>query len=190
MRRTFLLAATAAAAMFPATVHAAEEAPSGGSWLLLAFFAFNFIVFAAALVYFSAPLARKYFGDRAAGIRSGLDRAQGALDEAERLANEALGRIARLEQDLRQLTEELEAETRHQVTQMREAARAGGERIRRDTELTAAALADGARRQVRARLADTAAALARELIGQHFRADDQGRLVASFMERLGQEGSR
>jgi F0F1-type ATP synthase membrane subunit b/b' len=190
MRSTPLLAATAAAALVPATVYAAEEAPSAGSWLLFAFFVFNFILFVAALVYFAAPFARRYFGDRATRIRSSLDRARSALDDAERLANEALGRIACLEQELRQLADELEAETRHQVTQIAEAARTGGERIRRDTELTAAALADSARRQVRARLADTAAALARELIAQHFRADDQGRLVASFMDRLGQEGDR
>jgi F0F1-type ATP synthase membrane subunit b/b' len=190
MRPTLLLAAAAAAAMVPVTAHAAEEAPPAGSWLLLGFFAFNFILFAGGVAYFAAPFVRKYFDDRAAGIRSGLDRAKGAFDEAERLASEALARIARLEEELRQLTEELEAETRHQVRQIAEAARIGGERIRRDTELTAAALADGARRQVRARLADTAAALARELIGRHFRADDQGRLISSFMERLGQEAGR
>jgi F0F1-type ATP synthase membrane subunit b/b' len=190
MRRTLLLAACAAAAMVPASAQAAEEATVGGSWLLLAFFTINFILFAAALVHYGAPLARKYFGDRARGIRAGLDRARNALEEAERLANDALAAIARLEDDLRRLRDEMEAETRAHVVQIAEAARAGAVRLRRDTELTAAALADNARRRVRAHLADTAAALARDLIGQHFRSEDQGRLVADFMERIGQEGGR
>jgi F0F1-type ATP synthase membrane subunit b/b' len=190
MRRTLVLAACAAAAMVPTVAHAAEEASGGGSWLLLGFFTFNFILFAAILVRYGSPLVRQFFGDRAQGIRAGLDRAKSAFDDAERLAKDALAAMARIEDELRRLRDEMEAETRANVTQLAEAARAGAERLRRDTELTTAALADAARRRVRAHLADTATGLARELIGRHFRSEDQGRLVANFMERIGQESSR
>jgi hypothetical protein len=42
---------------------------------------------------------------------------------------------------------------------------------------------------VRARLAESAAALARDLIGSNFQASDQGRLIDGFMDRIGGAGA-
>jgi F0F1-type ATP synthase membrane subunit b/b' len=43
---------------------------------------------------------------------------------------------------------------------------------------------------VRARLAESAAALARDLIGRDFQSSDQGRLIDGFMDQLGNGGAR
>jgi len=178
------------AVLAPSIATAGGEAESQGSWLTLLFFVLNFAAFAFIVAYFAAPLARKYFADRASSIKTSLSRAQGALAEAQDLANRAAARTATLEQDIAQLASELEAETAYQTGRLAESAKAAAERIKKDTQLGAAALADAAQRRVRQRLAATAAALARELIGRHFEAHDQGRLVDGFMERLGREVQR
>jgi F0F1-type ATP synthase membrane subunit b/b' len=186
-----LSAAILVATLFPQIALAAEEsAEDQGSWLTLMFFAINFILFVFLLVYFAVPLAKKFFRDRAATIRSSLSRAETAFAEAQDLANRAAARMASLEAELKQLAEDLEAETAFQVARIRQIAESTRERIHRDTELTIAALIEGAQRRIRQRLANTAARLARELIERNFERFDQSRLIDNFTETLAEGASR
>jgi len=185
MKKWIISAALIGAALFPSAALAAAEAEeSQGSWLLLLFFTINFILFVFVLGYFAGPLARKFFADRAATIRTGLSRAERAFAEAQDLANKAAARMAALEAELKKTAEEIEEETAFQVTRVAELAKSTAERIRNDAVLSTAALAEAAKRRVRARLAETAATLARDLIGREFQRDDQGRLIDGFMEQL------
>ncbi|HEY6418537.1 MAG TPA: ATP synthase F0 subunit B, partial [Candidatus Binataceae bacterium] len=177
-------------ALTPALASAAEQAESQGSWSLLAFFVINFGMFMAVLVYFAAAPIRRFLADRGDTIRQSLERAARAFAEAQDLANRAAAKIARLEGELAELKSEIEAETGYQVVRVRDTARATAERMKQDSVLTSAALAEAAQRRVRARLADTAATLARDLIGRNFEPADQGRLVAGFMDRLSEERGR
>jgi F-type H+-transporting ATPase subunit b len=150
------------------------------------FFAINFALFVFVLVYFAGPALRKFFADRSVTIRTALSRAQSALAEAEDLANKAAARMAALASDLKKLSDELEQETAYQVGKVAELAKSTAERIRRDTEMHGSALSEAARRRVRAQLAESAATLARDLIGRNFQPSDQGRLLDGFMDKLGQ----
>jgi len=190
MKRSIVTAALAFAAFFPSAAMAAEEAEGHGSWLTLSFFAINFLLFAFILVYFAGPQLRKFFGDRASNIHANLAKSEEALREAEQLARAAAERIAALENEVATLKQDLESETRFQVNRVQELARANSERIRRDTQATATALADNAQRRVRENLATVSAQLARDLISRHFEAADQRRLLDGFMEKLGQEARR
>jgi F-type H+-transporting ATPase subunit b len=191
MKKWITSAAIFGAALSPRiALAAAEPAEQRGSWLLLFFFAINFILFAFVVVYFAAPIAQKFFADRAARIRSNLSRAQSAFAEAQDLANKAAARMAALEAELKKTAAEIEEETAFQVAKVKELAKSTAERIRRDATLGAAALAEAAKRRVRAHLAETAATLARDLIGRDFQRDDQGRLIDSFMEKLGSGAPR
>jgi len=164
---------------------AAAEAPEeGGSWLLLMFFAINFALFVWVLVRFAVPLIRKFFADRAVTIRSGLSRAQSAFAEAQDLANKAAARMASIEAELKKMAADFDQETAFQVARVAELAKSTGERIRRDAIISTTALSEAARRRVRARLAESAATLARDLIGRDFQSSDQGRLIDGFMEQL------
>lgn len=186
------MAALAAGILMPAAAFAAEEGnvESPGSWVALLFFAINFSLFVFLLARYAVPPMRNFFRDHARKIRSELDRLGSALQEAEDYANRAAARMARLEQEITELTKELENETVFQVTKIREGAKATAERIRRDTQLTMNAAVDAAQRRVRARLAASAAGIARELISKTFQAADQNRLVDSFMDKLRQEAAR
>ncbi len=191
MKKWITSAAILAAAFFPRAALAAEDAGAEhGSWLLLMFFAINFILFAAVLIYFAGPPLRKFFADRAVTIRTALSRASSAYAEAQDLANKAAARMAALTAELKKVADELEQETAFQVGKVKELARSTGERIRRDTELSSSALAEAARRRVRAQLAESAATLARDLIGRNFQPTDQGRLIDGFMDKLGSGDQR
>jgi F-type H+-transporting ATPase subunit b len=191
MKKLIISAAVFAAALLPRIAMAAAEAPEeGGSWLLLMFFAINFVLFAWVLVHFAVPLLRKFFADRAVTIRSGLSRAQGAFAEAQDLANKAAARMAAIEAELKKMAADFDQETAFQVARVAELAKSTGERIRRDAILSTTALSEAARRRVRARLAESAAALARDLIGRDFQSSDQGRLIDGFMDQLGNGGAR
>jgi F0F1-type ATP synthase membrane subunit b/b' len=179
-------------AVAPSMLFAAEAgAPENqGTWLGLMFFAINFALFVGILIYFAAPMARTYFRDRAAEIRSQIDRLNSAFKEAQELANRASAKIDHLESELAGVKTEMEAETAFQLNKIREDARLTAQRIRRDTELTGAAIIEAAQRRVRERLAATATRLARDLIASSIGASDQTRLIDSFMEEIRQEAPR
>lgn len=186
MKKAITTAAIFAAAFFPQAAHAAEDAGAEhGSWLMLIFFAINFVLFVWVLVHYAGPFARKFFADRATTIRSGLSRAEKALAEAEELAGKAAARMAALAAELKKVGDELDQETVFQVARIGELAKSTAERIKHDTALSSEALSEAARRRVRAQLAESAAALARDLIGRNFQAADQGRLIDGFMDKIG-----
>src|ERR1700675_1821741 len=188
MKKWITSAAILAAAFFVYAAPSADAAEGAGaeqgSWLLLPFFAINFILFVGVIAYFAGPPLRKFFADRAATIRTALSRASSALAEAEDLANKAAARMAVLSAELKKLGDELEQETAFQVSKVADLAKSTAERIRRDTEMSSSALAEAAKRRVRAQLAESAATLASDLIGRNFQPSDQGRLIDGFMDKL------
>ena len=191
MKKWIVSAAIIAAAVCPQIALAAEEAAEeGGSWSVFAFFAINFVLFVAVLIYFAGPPARKFFADRAATIHGALSRAESGFKDAQDLANRAAAKIAALDAELKQLADEMASETGFQVARIGEIAQAAQDRIRRDTELTTRAISEAAQRRVRERLSDSAATLARELIARNFERADQGRLIDGFMDKLGEGATR
>jgi len=162
----------------------------GGSWLSLLFYIINFALFVWILMRYAAPMARKFFSDRAGGIRETRARAETALKEAQDLANRTAERMSRLAAEKQQLRADLDAETAYIANRIRELARETADRIVRDTRLTGNAIAEAAQRQVRAQLAEATGRLARDLVAQNFNEDDQTRLLRGFEERLAQEARR
>lgn len=176
-----------AVALSPTSARAAEEGAGAAQWIRLFFFAINFSLFVFLVVYFAAPLVRKFFSDRSGAIRATLSRAAAALADAQDLAKRAAARLAGIETEKARMVEQFNAETAHQVRTIVELARSAAERIGRDAELTAAAMGEAAGRRVRNRMAAGAADIARNLIARDFGEADQKRLVETFMHKLGEE---
>jgi F0F1-type ATP synthase membrane subunit b/b' len=184
---------TCAVLLLPAAGWCAEgggEAVGGGSWLSLLFYVINFSVFVWILVHYAGPPARKFFADRAGGIKETFARAEAVYKEAQDLANRAAERMSRLEAEKKQLRTDLDAETGYIAYRIREMARETALRIVRDTELTGDAITEAAQRHVRAMLAETTGKLARALMVKSFTEDDQARLLRGFEEKLAQEAHR
>lgn len=176
-----------AVALLPARAMAAEEAAGGGSWIRLLFFVFNFSLFVGGVIYFASSQVRKFFSDRSTEIRGTLSRADAAFRDAQDLANSAASRMAGLEAEKARMKAEFDAETAYQIRAIGEMAKAATERIKRDAEMTAAAMADSAQRRVRHRLAAGAAQIARSLITRNFQDTDQARLLEGLVDKLRRE---
>jgi F-type H+-transporting ATPase subunit b len=166
------------------------EPASAGSWLSLLLYIINFGLFVWILKRYASAPARKFFADRAAAIKENFARTEAEYKQAQDLARRAAERMARLEAEKNQLRADLDAETSFISGRIREMARETAARIVRDNELTAKALSEAARRQIRATLADAAGRLAREMIPRNFSDDDQRRLLNGFEEKLAQEARR
>lgn len=177
----------------PATGWCAEGGggeTGGGSWTSLLFYVINFAIFVWLLARFAGPAARKFFADRAAGIRETFARAESTYTQARDLADSAAEAMSRLEAEKQQLRADLDAETAYLANRIREMGRETAARVVRDTEITAAAITEAAQRRVRAALAAATGRYARELMIKSFNDDDQARLLRGFEERLAQEARR
>jgi len=193
-RRSLALAiSTSAVVLAPATGWCAEsggESAGGGSWLSLLFYIINFAVFVWILMRYAAPAARKFFAERAGGIRETFARAETTCREAQDLVSRSAERMSQLDAEKKQLRSDLDAETGYIANRIRELARETALRVIRDTELTGAAITEAAHRRIRAKLAETTGNLARELMVRSFTDDDQARLLRGFEEKLAQEARR
>jgi F-type H+-transporting ATPase subunit b len=184
MKKTLASLGAIAAAMLPAAAYAAEGGEDHGSWLLFTFFAINFVLFVYVIVRFAGPAIGNYFRSRATEIRGALSRAEKAFAEAQDLANQAAKRAAGLEAEVAALIRDIDDETQIRLKRIAELAEATVQRLRRDAEMTGAAITEAAQRRIRAELAAVSARLARDLIQRSFDASDQNRLLESFMGRL------
>ena len=121
-----LAISTSAIVLTPAIGWCAEsggEAAGGGSWLSLLFYIINFAVFVWILMRYAAPAARKFFADRAGGIRETFARAETTCREAQELVNRAGERMSQLDAEKQQLRADLDAETGYIANRIRELAR-------------------------------------------------------------------
>ncbi len=178
---------SAATVLWPAWAFAAEGEPAEGSWIALIFYAVNFLLFLWIVQKYGWPYITQFFHDRSSTIREIRDRAEKAYREAQELASRAAQQLQQLEADKRKMMSELDEETAYQVNQINEAGGEAVSRIRRDTEVTRAALRDGAERRLRETMAEAAGRLAREMVRRNFRASDQARLLRGFIEHIGEE---
>ena len=154
------------------------------------FYIINFAIFVWILVHYAGPPVRKFFAERAGGIKETFARAETTYKEAQALADSTAERMSRLEAEKKQIRADLDAETAHMVSRIREMAHETAARIVRDTELTGNAITEAAQRHVRALLAEATGRVARELIVKNFKDDDQARLLRGFEEKLAQEAPR
>ncbi len=175
------------ALLWPTLALAAQAEEAEGSWRALFFYAINFLLFLWIVRRYGWPTIMRFFRDRAHTIRETRDRAEKAYHEAQELANRAAEQLRQLEAEKSNIAAELDQETTYQVGQINNAWREAVNRIRRDAEITTAALRDAAQRRLRQTMAAAVGRIARELVSRNFQASDQGRLLEGFIERIGEE---
>jgi len=178
--------------LFPALAFCAENATTSeaGSWFALLFYVINFSLFVVIIVRYAGPAIKGFFRDRAVGIRNNMQRADSALLEAQERASRASEQMSRLDAEKAKVASEMADETVYQVGRIYDMAREAVARLKRDTELTSAALRESGRRHVREAMALAAGEIARDLIVRNFEPSDQSRLLEQFSARLNQEAGR
>lgn len=188
MKPRIVIAALFSATLLPSAAMAADAGgESAGSWTSLLFYIINFAIFIWIIFKYALPMVRDFFSQRATSIRDSMAKAEAAFHEAEELANRAAERAAKLETEKARIASDLADETVYQVGRIYDLAQETAARIKRDSEVTAAALRENGLRRMRRALAAAAGRLALERIKRDFRQADQDRLVTSFVTKLREE---
>jgi len=192
MKLKAAIATALSVGLFPALAFCAENAAAteAGSWFALLFYVINFSLFLVIVVRYAGPAIKGFFRDRAVGIRNNMQRADSAFLEAQERASRAAEQMSRLDAEKARIASEMTDETVYQVGRIYDMAREAVARLKRDTELTSAALRESGRRHVREAMALAAGEIARELIVRHFEPSDQARLLEQFTVKLNQEAGR
>ena len=192
MKLKAAIATALSVGLFPALAFCAENsaATETGSWFALLFYVINFSLFLMIIVRYAGPAIKGFFRDRAVGIRQNMQRADSALLQAQERASRAAEQMSRLDAEKARIASEMMDETVYQVGRIYDMAREAVARLKRDTELTSAALRESGRRHVREAMALAAGEIARELIVRNFESSDQSRLLEQFTAKLNQEAGR
>jgi F0F1-type ATP synthase membrane subunit b/b' len=192
MKLKAAIATVSSVGLCPALAFCAENASATetGSWFALLFYVINFSLFVVIIVRYAGPAIKGFFRDRAVGIRQNMQRADSALLQAQERASRAAEQMSGLEADKAKIASEMADETVYQVGRIYDMAQEAVARLKRDTELTSAALRESGRRHVREAMALAAGEIARELIVRNFEPSDQSRLLEQFTAKLNQEARR
>lgn len=192
MKLKVAIASVLSVGLCPALAFCAENpaATEAGSWFALLFYVINFSLFVVIIARYAGPAIKGFFRDRAVGIRQNMQRADSALLQAQERASRAAEQMSRLDAEKARIASEMTNETVYQVGRIYDMAREAVARLKRDTELTSAALRESGRRHVREAMALAAGEIARELIVHNFEPSDQSRLLEQFTAKLNQEAGR
>lgn len=176
-----VLAGTAAAQQGEHAAHAEH----GPDWSLLAFHAFGLAVLLGVLAYFAREPLAAMLRDRSDGLRRQLESARSALEEA-RKANAAIrARLDRIADENESLVREAAEIAERERESALQRARNAAERVREEAKRAAEQEIERARAELQSEAARLATQLAGEMVRNNLTSDDERRLIAEFVERIG-----
>ena len=179
---SILVARTAAAQHADQAVEHAEHA---ADWSILAFHAFGLAVLIGVLVYFLRAPLQAFLRDRSDGLRRQLDAARLSLERARAANAELRARLERISEENDALVRDAAELAERERERAIERARSTADRIREDARRAADQEIERARAELQSEAARLATSLAGELVRQSLTADDERRMVAEFVERIG-----
>ncbi|MGB9106602.1 MAG: ATP synthase F0 subunit B [Terriglobales bacterium] len=157
--------------------------PRSAYWLAIAL---NFVVIAAAIIWFSRSKLPGMFRARSESIRKTMDEAQRASADAGRRLSEIEGRLSKLDSEIAAMRSQAEAEAAGEEQRIKAAAEEDARKIVESAGQEVEAAARLAQRDLKAYAAELAVSLAEKRI-QVDAATDRA-LVESFVGQLGQNG--
>jgi len=159
-----------------------EEEPMSPPFLLALL---NFGVLLILLAKFLVPVGRKVAAERHDQIKTALDEASKLRSEAEKKLREYEGRIAGLDSEIEKLVAGIRADAEADKKRILESAEKQAVQMKRDAESRIAAEIEQARAQLQSEVATASAAAAAKIVRERATADDQRRMVSTFISGLG-----
>lgn len=170
-----------AALAFAAEGHGEAHEATGVPWRDLALVTGNVVIFASILIY----VARRPIHD---ALHGRANRVRAALDEAQKLHDEASARYAEIDHKLRSLDakidemkREAERASHAEAARIAERAEADAARIRDTAERTIREETTRAKNAIRQEAIESAGVIAREHLRKNVSVDDQNRLAGEFL---------
>lgn len=159
-----------------------EEEPMSPPFILLLV---NFGILLIILGRWGAPAARKLAEDRHDQIKTALDDAAKLRDQAAKKLSEYETRIKDLDSEIKKLVDGIRADAEADKARILEAAKAQSAQMKRDADLRIAAEIELARAALTREVTAAAAAATEKLLREKTTAEDQTKLVASFISGMG-----
>lgn len=153
------------------------------------FMLLNFGILLLILAKFGGPAARKLAQERHDQIKTALDEAAKLRDQAAKKLAEYETRIKDVDSEVKKLVDGIRADAEADKKRIIEAAAAQAAQMKRDAELRIAAEIELARAQLQREVAAAAAAATEKLLKEKVTADDQNKLVNTFISNV-QAGAR
>ena len=148
-------------------------------WLSL-----TFLMFVGVLIYFVKRPLGNYLEHRHTGIKSAIEEARLAKEEAESKKREYEQRLQQLDGEVTKLKAEFEARGRAEMERLEVAGKATAERILKDAESTIAADYARAQDALKAEAARLAVELAEQRITAALTANDEAQLRQGFIAEI------
>jgi F-type H+-transporting ATPase subunit b len=176
--------------MFPSSL--AEEAPFSLTvdpyWILVSLV--QFLILYWLLRRFLWGPVTKTLETRAQKIREGLDLAEQAKQDRERLKQDVEELLAKARQEASAISDRMTAAAEAAAAQVRAEARVEADRIREKGRVDAASLHDQALAQLRGEVASMVVLAASRLLGREINADQHRALIEQSLSDAGAELKR
>jgi F-type H+-transporting ATPase subunit b len=158
-----------------------EEEPMSAPFVLMLL---NFGVLLIILGKYGAPVARKVASDRHDQIKNALDEAAKLRGEAQKKLTELETRIKGVDGEIKKLVDDIRASAESDKQRILEQAQAQSAQMKRDAELRIAAEIETARAQLTKEVTAAATAATEQLLREKLTADDQNKLVSTFIANV------
>ena len=167
-----------------AAAGAEEHAPSIAE---LIFPLINFLIFAYIVWRYGIPFLRSHLRSRREQILASVESAAESQKRARALLEAYRGRLARLNEEMRKVRDELREGGEREKARLLRQAEELSKKIRAEADWVVDQEVRVARQEVREELARRARAAAEQLVKAHLAPSDQRRLVQDFLSRVGEE---
>lgn len=167
-----------------AAASGAEHHAAPVSQLLFPFL--NFLIFVYLIKRFVVPIIQNYLKSRREGLLGAVKEADEGKRRAEAAVRDYRERLARLNQEVRQIEESLKADGEREKTKLLRDAEELASKIKEDARFLADQEVKAARQGIREEMAGTARSNAEELLRRHLSGADHDRLIEEFVQGIGQ----
>lgn len=147
--------------------------------------AFNFLLYAAVLVYFLRAPVKNYFSGRGVAFNAALVKAQAAKDEAEAKKQEVAARLAQLEATANQQIAQAQADAEALRVRMMKDAEDITRNLKNEAHRTAEFEVERAKNELRQDLLNQSVALSAKILQERMAEGDQKRLQTEFVDKIG-----
>ena len=173
------------------TLAVAEEATHGGGhgggpldWKGLLLKTVNFAILLAILFKFLRKPVGQGLQDRSEGVRRELEEARAATEAAEAKYQEYKQKVSRLEEEIRALRDEFRAEGERQKERILREGQEAAAAVARNAEAAGANEVKKAKDELRVEAAELAVRLAEEILSRAYTAEDQKKAVRQTIQNV------
>ena len=147
----------------------------------------SFAIYVGIIIFIMSKKLPEFLTQRSELIRQAIDEASEAKKEAEANARKYEERMAKLDEELKQMREDFSTQGQTEFERIEQSAESAAQKMQKDTEATIDAELQKALAQLQTETAKLSYDLAKEQLEKSLNASDQARLEETFLEDLNRQ---